>query len=67
MRYIHAIELATGKQANMEMLPIQPGDVHATSASVARLEAHIAFKPQTKVQDGVAKFVDWYREYYQPS
>ncbi len=66
MRYIHAIELATGKQANMEMLPIQPGDVHATSASVARLEAHIAFKPQTKVQDGVAKFVDWYREYYQP-
>jgi len=50
----------------MEMLPIQPGDVHATSASVARLEAHIGFKPQTKVEDGVAKFVDWYRGYYQP-
>ncbi|MFM7295477.1 MAG: NAD-dependent epimerase [Burkholderiales bacterium] len=67
MRYIHAIELATGRKANMEMLPIQPGDVHATSASVTRLEALIGFKPQTRVEDGVAKFVDWYRRYYQPS
>ncbi|MFM7462285.1 MAG: NAD-dependent epimerase [Burkholderiales bacterium] len=67
MRYIHAIELATGRKANMEMLPIQPGDVYATSASVMRLEALIGFKPQTRVEDGVAKFVDWYRRYYQPS
>jgi UDP-glucuronate 4-epimerase len=67
MRYIHAIESATGKDAKMEMLPIQPGDVHATSADVSRLEAHTGFKPQTKVEDGVAKFVDWYRGYYRVS
>ncbi|MBC7625091.1 MAG: NAD-dependent epimerase [Aeromicrobium sp.] len=64
MRYIHAIELATGKPAKMEMLPIQPGDVHATAASVERLEALTGFKPETKVEDGVAKFVDWFRGYY---
>jgi UDP-glucuronate 4-epimerase len=64
MRYIQAIEAATGKQAKMEMLPIQPGDVHATSASVERLQALTGFKPQTKVEDGVAKFVAWYRGYF---
>jgi UDP-glucuronate 4-epimerase len=64
MRYIQAIETAAGKTAKMEMLPIQPGDVHATSADVSRLEALTGFKPQTKVEHGVAKFVDWYRGYY---
>jgi UDP-glucuronate 4-epimerase len=65
MRYIQAIETATGKTAKMQMLPIQPGDVHATSADVTRLDALTGFKPQTKVEDGVAKFVAWYRGYYQ--
>jgi UDP-glucuronate 4-epimerase len=64
MRYIQAIETATGKTAKMDMLPIQPGDVHATSADVSRLEALTGFKPQTKVEDGVAKFVEWYRGFY---
>jgi UDP-glucuronate 4-epimerase len=64
MRYIHAIEAATGKKAKMQMLPIQPGDVYATSADVTRLETLTGFKPQTNVEDGVAKFVGWYRRYY---
>ena len=64
MRYIQAIEAATGKKAQMEMLPMQPGDVHATAANVHRLEAQTGFRPATTVEDGVAKFVAWYRGYY---
>ena len=64
MRYIQAIETATGKKAKMEMLPMQPGDVHATAANVHRLEALTGFRPATTVEDGVAKFVAWYRGYY---
>ena len=64
MRYIQAIETATGKKAKMEMLPMQPGDVHATAADVHRLEALTRFRPATTVEDGVAKFVAWYRGYY---
>ena len=64
MRYIHAIEAATDKKAKMEMLPMQPGDVRATSADVHRLEALTGFRPSTTVEDGVAKFVAWYRGYY---
>ncbi len=64
MRYIRAIEAATGKQAKLDMLPMQPGDVPATSADVSRLHAATGFKPHTNVEDGVAKFVAWYREYY---
>ena len=64
MRYIQAIETATGKKAKMEMLPMQPGDVHATAANVHRLEALTRFRPATTVEDGVAKFVVWYRGYY---
>ncbi len=64
MHYIQAIEAATGKKARMEMLPMQPGDVHATSADVHRLEALTGFRPSTTVEEGVAKFVAWYRGYY---
>jgi UDP-glucuronate 4-epimerase len=64
VRYIHAIEEAIGKKAKMEMLPMQPGDVHATSADISRLETLTRLKPRTKVGEGVAKFVDWYRGYY---
>jgi len=64
MRYIQAIETATGNKAKMEMLPMQAGDVHATSADVHRLETLTGFRPGTMVEDGVAKFVAWYRGYY---
>jgi UDP-glucuronate 4-epimerase len=64
MRYIHAIESALGKKATMNFMPMQAGDVRATSADVSRLAAAVAFKPQTSVESGVAKFVEWYRGYY---
>ena len=64
MRYIHALETELGKKAKKEMLGMQMGDVPATSADVSRLEAWVDFRPKTKVEEGVAKFVAWYREYY---
>ena len=64
MRYIHALETELGKTAKMEMLGMQMGDVPATSADVSRLEAWVDFRPKTKVEEGIAKFVAWYREYY---
>ena len=63
-RYIRAVEAALGRQAKMEMLGLQMGDVRATSADISRLEAWVGFRPQTKVEEGIAKFVAWYREYY---
>ncbi len=64
MRYIQAIELASGKKAVIQMLPMQAGDVLATSADVTRLEQAVGFRPHTSVEDGVAKFVEWYRGDY---
>lgn len=64
MDYITALEGALGLIAQKNYLPMQPGDVPATSANTDELNAWIGFKPDTAVQEGVAKFVDWYRSYY---
>ena len=64
MRYIQALEDCLGIKAKMNMLPMQPGDVAATNADVTRLQEWVDFRPQTKVEDGIAKFVEWYRAYY---
>jgi UDP-glucuronate 4-epimerase len=64
MRYVNAIEAALGKTARMELLPMQPGDVPASNADVARLQAWVDFRPGTRVEDGIARFVEWYRAYY---
>ena len=64
MRYINAVEAALGKKAKMNMLGMQPGDVPATEADVSRLEAWVDFRPKTNVEEGIARFVTWYREYY---
>ena len=64
MRYIRAIEAATGMTAKMELLPMQPGDVTATEADTSALEALTGFRPHTAVEEGVRLFVDWYRDYY---
>ena len=65
MDYIHALEDALGVKARYQMLPMQPGDVHATNADVSRLSEEFDFKPSTPISHGLAKFVAWYREYYQ--
>jgi UDP-glucuronate 4-epimerase len=64
MDYIGAIENAIGKTAVKEFMDLQPGDVPATFADVQDLVSDVGFKPETKVEDGVAIFVQWYREYY---
>jgi UDP-glucuronate 4-epimerase len=46
------------------MLPIQPGDVPATFADVEDLKADIGFEPKTSIEDGVRRFVAWYRDYH---
>lgn len=64
MTYIRAIEAALGKKANLELLPMQAGDVAATEADTSALEAATGFRPATPVEEGVRRFVDWYRGYY---
>lgn len=63
--YIAAIEKALGKKAHMNMLPMQPGDVPDTYADVEALVADVGYRPSTPVEDGVSRFVAWYRDYYQ--
>jgi UDP-glucuronate 4-epimerase len=65
LAFIEAIEKALGKQAKKNMMPMQPGDVPATWADVSDLVENLAYKPDTSVVDGVARFVAWYREFYQ--
>jgi UDP-glucuronate 4-epimerase len=61
--YIRALEKALGKQAKLDLLPMQPGDVPATEADTAALQAATGFHPATPVEEGVRRFVAWYREY----
>lgn len=65
MDYIKAIENALGMKAEMELLPLQKGDVPDTQADVSKLVADVGFKPSTSVQDGINQFIKWYRDYYQ--
>jgi UDP-glucuronate 4-epimerase len=65
MQFIEAIEAKLGRQAIKELLPLQPGDVPATFADVTSLEEAVGFRPQTSVQEGIGRFIDWYRSYYQ--
>ncbi|AYA75532.1 hypothetical protein DOE78_08790 [Bacillus sp. Y1] len=64
MDFISVIEEKIGKKAIKEFLPMQPGDVHVTYADVEDLENEIGFKPKTNINEGIEKFVDWYKEYY---
>jgi UDP-glucuronate 4-epimerase len=64
MSFIEAIESALGKQAVKQYLPMQDGDVPATSADVSELEAWTGFRPAMPVPDGVGRFVQWYRSYF---
>jgi UDP-glucuronate 4-epimerase len=61
---ISLLEKEFGRSAAKEMLPMQPGDVEATYADVAELERDIGFRPATPIEEGVARFAKWYREYH---
>lgn len=64
MTFIEAIEQALGITAQKNLLPMQPGDVPATYADVSELTAWTGFSPATPIEEGVARFVEWYRAYY---
>ena len=65
MRLIEVLEECLGRTAEKNMLPMQPGDVPATFADVDDLQADVGFHPGTPIEEGVQKFVEWYRTYYQ--
>lgn len=64
LRYIEILEECLGKKAIKNLLPMQPGDVPATYANVDDLISDMDYKPATKIEDGIAQFVAWYRDYY---
>jgi UDP-glucuronate 4-epimerase len=62
--YIEVLEDCLGRKARQNLLPLQPGDVPDTSAEVTELTADTGYRPDTPVEEGVRRFVDWYRRYY---
>lgn len=64
MRFINALENALGKEAEKIYMDMQPGDVLRTYADVSDLEKDIDFRPSTSIEEGLEKFVKWYKEYY---
>jgi len=64
MDFIAHIEKALGVEAEKNFLPIQPGDVPETYADIEALEAAVGYRPMTPIEDGIARFVEWYRDYY---
>jgi len=64
MRYIEVLEECLGRKAVKNLLPMQPGDVPDTYADVDALVRDLGYQPSTPVEDGVTRFVAWYRRYY---
>ena len=64
MDYIQTLEKHLGREAKKEFLPMQPGDVYQTYADVSDLMHNFNFKPSTSIDEGLSKFVTWFKEYY---
>ena len=64
LRYIEIMEECLGKKAKMNMLPLQAGEVIATYANVDNLIKDVGYKPSTTIEDGMARFIEWYKDYY---
>jgi UDP-glucuronate 4-epimerase len=64
MHMIETLEKCLGKTAEKNLMPMQPGDVPATFADVDDLVRDVDFKPATSIEDGIARFVEWYRDYH---
>ena len=64
MAYVGAVEQALGIEAKKEFLPMQQGDVVATSADISKAQRMLGYNPQTHIDVGVPKFVEWYKQYY---
>lgn len=63
--YIAALEEALGRKAQLDLLPMQPGDVVSTRADVSELEKAVGFHPSITIGEGIARFVTWYKDYFQ--
>lgn len=64
MHFIEVLERALGKKAEKKLMPLQPGDVPATYADIDDLTRDVGFKPTTSIEEGIPRFVKWYREFY---
>ena len=64
MDYIGLIETALGKKAEMELMPMQPGDVKETFADIADARRDFGFEPKTTIEEGIPRLVAWYRDFY---
>lgn len=65
MRYIEVLEQCLEKKAELDLMPMQDGDVPATYANTDELQQAVGFKPETPVETGIARFVEWYKTFYQ--
>lgn len=64
MHYIEVLEETLGRKATMNLLPLQPGDVPGTYANVEDLTRDVGYQPATPIEEGIPRFVDWYKQYY---
>lgn len=65
MRVVELLERQTNKKAKVQALPMQPGDVHDTFADIGAIRRDLGFEPKTSIEEGVPRFVDWYRRYHE--
>jgi UDP-glucuronate 4-epimerase len=64
MRFIAIIEAATGRKAELQLEPMQPGDVRETYADISESERELGYSPNVKIDEGIPRFVEWFRSYY---
>jgi UDP-glucuronate 4-epimerase len=64
MHFIEVLEDCLGVTAQKKFLPLQPGEVLTTYADIDDLNQAVGFQPNTPIEVGIARFVDWYRSYY---
>jgi UDP-glucuronate 4-epimerase len=62
--FIELVEKNLGKKAKQNLLPLQPGDVPETYADIRALKEYVGFQPTTPIEEGVKRFINWYRDYY---
>ena len=67
MDFIGIIERAVGRKAKIDLQPMQPGDVAETHADIAASREVLGFKPRVTIEEGIPRFVTWYREYHEVS
>jgi UDP-glucuronate 4-epimerase len=66
MDFVRAIERHVGKPARLRLIPMQPGEMHTTYANTDMIERLTQYRPPTSIDEGIGKFVAWYRSYYGP-